>query len=88
MPSPDLTLWIEYYRKVGFPEERADRRSAINAWVMASAWGDGKRKFTIEEFEPNYVPPVKRTDWRELKKQFEDRRKEKNGRKNISDSKP
>ena len=62
MSSPELTLWLGYYWKEGFPEYRADKRAAITSYCIA-----GDRNASVEQFMPNYNP---RSNNEETKQEF------------------
>ena len=48
-----MTLWLGFYALEGWPEDRADYRSAYTSWAVASSNG---AKVKLEDFIPNYDP--------------------------------
>lgn len=52
MSSMELSEWMAYYEVEPFGEERADYRSAMIAWVLASVYSKKGHKPKIEDFMP------------------------------------
>ena len=52
MTAKELSEWMAYYEVEPFGEERADYRSAMIAWVLASIYAKKGHKPKIEDFMP------------------------------------
>lgn len=46
----ELYMWIAYSANEPWGEERADWRAAHSNCLMASIWGDGKKKHKVTDF--------------------------------------
>lgn len=62
VPSEELTLWMAFFAIEGWPEDRADMRSAITSATIASCHGS---KASVAQFVPVFDAPPKQT-WREV----------------------
>jgi len=46
----ELYMWIAYSASEPWGDERADWRAAHTNYLMASIWGDGKKKYKLSDF--------------------------------------
>jgi len=46
----ELYMWVAYSAGEPWGDERSDWRSAHTNYLMASIWGDGKKKYKLHDF--------------------------------------
>ena len=46
----ELYMWVAYSASTPWGDDREDWRNAQTNWLMASLWGDGKKKYKINDF--------------------------------------